>query len=52
MTIMIETQKEFVTDSGNDIEKGLAVTVASLALLSACVTAYFFTGFWIHGGRA
>ncbi|KIK04892.1 hypothetical protein K443DRAFT_394828 [Laccaria amethystina LaAM-08-1] len=29
MTIMIETQKEFVTDSGNDIEKGLAVTVGS-----------------------
>ncbi|KIK04879.1 hypothetical protein K443DRAFT_92257, partial [Laccaria amethystina LaAM-08-1] len=31
MTIMIETQKESVTDSGNDMEKGLAVKVESLA---------------------
>ena len=49
---MIETQKEFATDSGNNMEKGLAVKVASLAPMSACVTANFFTGFWIHGGRA
>jgi hypothetical protein len=52
ISIKIDTQKEFAMDSGNDMEKGSAVKVASLAALFACVTAYFFTGFWIHGGRA
>lgn len=49
---MIETKKEFGTGSGNNVETGLDVKVASLASMSARATAYFFAGFWIRGGRA
>ena len=52
ISIMSETQEEFGTGSGNNTEKGLDVKVASLASMFVCVTAYVFTGFWIHGGRA
>jgi len=44
ISIKIDTQKEFTTDSGNDMEKGSAIKVASLAPLSAYVTAYFSQG--------